>query len=125
MEKHIASPLEIAKEVHKDLTTVKGLTLASVARRIGKTPQSLYNILSGNRRISCNVAVLLNKEFGYSIPFLTEGAGSLYNTISTSSFNEWKALYDLACKEIDTLQDLVNEKNQEIQNLRKMLSRTE
>ena len=73
----ISTPAEIAKEVHKDLTEVRGISLASAARKIGKTPQSLYNLLGGNRRFSYKVAMLMHREFGYSIPFLTEGIGSL------------------------------------------------
>ncbi len=68
---------EVARQIKADLK-VRNLNRAAVARKIGTSPQSFYNMLGGNRRFSFRIAELLNKELGYSIDFLTRGVGTLY-----------------------------------------------
>ena len=78
MKEFELSAQEVSKAVREDLKK-KGLSIADAARKIGKSPQNLTNTLSGNRRMSQATAELLHLEFGYSIPFLRYGKGTLLN----------------------------------------------
>lgn len=77
---------DVAKTVLDDLNR-QGLKLASVARKLGKSPQNFYNMLKGRNRFSKRTAELLHDEFGYSIRFLTEGKGSLREYVESESFD--------------------------------------
>ncbi len=72
----ITSPVDVARTVQNDLES-QGYKLAAVARKMGKSPQNFYNMLSGKCRFSKKTAQMLHDEFGYSISFLTEGRGNL------------------------------------------------
>ena len=74
------SPVDVANEVQQDLTKRMGMTLADAARKIGKTPQNFYNMLTGRSRFSRKTAQLMYEQFGYSVLFLTKGLGALYET---------------------------------------------
>lgn len=71
------SPVDVANEVQQDLTRRLGITLADAARKIGKTPQNFYNMLTGRSRFSLKTAQLMHEQFGYSVLFLTKGLGAL------------------------------------------------
>lgn len=73
----IRSAVEVANDVQNDIIQNQGISLAQAARRIGKSPQNFYNMLAGKSRFSKRTAVLLNKEFGYSVEYLTQGIGTL------------------------------------------------
>ena len=81
MAEHIIrSAAEVAKEVQDDIVKTRGMSLAEAARRIGKSPQNFYNMLTGRSRFSKRTAELLHAQFGYSVLCLTEGAGSLIDS---------------------------------------------
>lgn len=73
----IYSPDQVAMILQRDLTERLHLSVAEASRRIGKKPQTLYNVLRGKNRISYPIAKLLQDTFGYSLEFLTTGEGSL------------------------------------------------
>ena len=106
MEKQIIkSAAEVAKAVQDDIVRTKGITLAEAARRIGKSPQNFYNMLTGKSRFSRRTAELLHGQFGYSMAFLTEGIGSLNdeNNINASSDKEDKTLYPIGIQSFETI----------------------
>ncbi len=72
----ITSPVDVARTVQNDLES-QGYKLAAVARKMGKSPQNFYNMLSGKYRFSKKTAQKLHDEYGYSIIYLTEGRGTL------------------------------------------------
>lgn len=77
METGTLSPIEVAQAIKTDLRSVRRISIADAAEQIGKPAQSLYNIMKGRSRISHRMAELLHEHFGYSVPFLTQGSGSL------------------------------------------------
>ena len=106
MEKQIIkSAAEVAKAVQDDIVRTKGITLAEAARRIGKSPQNFYNMLTGKSRFSRRTAELLHGQFGYSMAFLTEGIGSLNdeNNINASSDKEDKTLYPIGIQSFEKI----------------------
>lgn len=79
------SPSEVCQTVKKDLRSKK-ISLAEAARRVGKSPQNMNNILRGNRRLGQSTAELMHREFGYSIPYLRYGIGFLLQDNDTNKF---------------------------------------
>ena len=79
MEGTVLSPLEVVKLIKEDLTVKRHITLAEAAEIIGKSPQSMYNIMKGGHRISPKIATLMHEHFGYSIDFMTHGLGSMFD----------------------------------------------
>lgn len=77
MDTRIATPDEVADAIQQDIADHLQITIAEAAKRIGKKPQTLYNILRGKGRISLANARLLHKEFGYSQKYMTSGEGNL------------------------------------------------
>lgn len=86
IRKRTATPEEVARAIHKNITMDRGITIAEAGRILGKSPQSMYNILKGDHRISLKVAHEFNNNFGYSVDFLTKGLGTLLE--SASSFED-------------------------------------
>lgn len=78
MNKKQSTPEEVSQAIRDDFRKT-GITLAEAARRIGKSTQNLSNILRGERRLSQSTAELLFREFGYSIPYLRFGEGTLHD----------------------------------------------
>ena len=85
MEGQVFSPLEVARMIREDLTTKRHITLAEAAEIIGKSPQSIYNLMKGEHRISHKIAVLLNEHFGYSIGFLEKGTGPMIEELGAEA----------------------------------------
>ena len=73
------SPMDVAESIRDDITNVRRISLSSAARSIGKSPNNLYNILSGKTRLSRATASLFHQTFGYSIDYMTMGEGELYS----------------------------------------------
>ena len=73
----VTTAVDVARMVRDDLES-QGFKLADAARKIKKSPQNFHNMIRGNNRFSRKTAQLLHDEYGYSIRFLTEGKGSLY-----------------------------------------------
>ncbi len=76
------SPEEVAEAIRTDIIKARRITLSDAARKLGKSPNNIYNILNGKSRISRSIANQFHQEFGYSVEFLTMGEGELYeNTL--------------------------------------------
>lgn len=54
-----------------------GISQADAARMLNTTQPNVSSKLSGNRPFTMSTAVKWNKAFGFSIPFLMTGTGSL------------------------------------------------
>lgn len=76
MELQTKTPKEVAQAIQDDLLA-RSLTIAEAARMLGKTPQSLYNLLRGEFRVGIKMAKALHDTFGYSRAFLQQGIGEL------------------------------------------------
>lgn len=85
MEGTVLSPLEVVKLIKEDLTVKRHITLAEAAEIIGKSPQSMYNIMKGGHRISHKIATLMHEHFGYSIDFMERGVGSMIDELGSES----------------------------------------
>ena len=77
---NVHAPDVVATNIIRDITNVRRMTLAAAARFVGKTPQNFHNMLKGKSRFSMKTALLLNEKFKYSIPYLTQGVGQLYES---------------------------------------------
>ena len=75
---NVHAPSVVAHNIIRDIRDVRGMTIAAFARSIGKTPQNVYNMLRGESRFSKKTAKLLNERYKYSILYLTQGIGQLY-----------------------------------------------
>lgn len=73
------SPMDVAEAIRNDIIKVRRISLSSAARSIGKSPNNLYNIISGKTRLSRATANLFHQTFGYSIDYMTMGKGELYS----------------------------------------------
>lgn len=70
---------EITQMIRKDLKERRHINLAEASEIIGKSRQSLYNIMNKGHQISPKTAELMHKHFGYSIDFLRHGVGPMFD----------------------------------------------
>lgn len=55
-----------------------GIKLRTVTAQLGMTPGAISNVLNGRQGFSKNMAQKLNKIYGFSIPYLLLGMGTLF-----------------------------------------------
>lgn len=87
---NVHSTSVVANHVKHDIVNVRDMTLSEFARSIGKTPQNIYNMLNGQRRLSRKTAELLNEKYKYSIAYLTQGIGQLYENPEDNPSYSWR-----------------------------------
>lgn len=76
----IATPQQVAQEIRTDLLEKRKLKMADVARLMGTSPQNLSGLLKGRARYRIKTANAFHRLFGYSLDYLLEGKGALYET---------------------------------------------
>ena len=73
------TPDEVYRTISADFT-IQGISKTEAARRLGITPQGLYNLFASKKYLSMKQAEKFKGAFGYRIHYLTMGEGSLYDT---------------------------------------------
>lgn len=95
------SSKEVAQAIKNDLLK-NNITIAEAAERIGKPAQSLYNLMKGRHRIGHQMAKLLHEEFAYSVLFLTQGKGPMFDFEDSDEQEPIDLFRDYSPEELNT-----------------------